>query len=120
MVSRIRHVLAAVVLAALLGGLLVTTSATGSGAQDQFVFNGRGWGHGAGMSQWGAFARAQAGQNAAQILGFYYEGTQVESRPQVNDLRIHLARTGSSTFVPEGVNRISSLCYEIVSEVTPA
>ena len=42
--------------------------------QDRFVFQGHGWGHGIGMSQWGA---ADMGKNKdyQQILEFYYPGT---------------------------------------------
>ena len=38
-------------------------------------FSGSGWGHGVGMSQWGAYSRALAGQTSADILAFYYQGT---------------------------------------------
>lgn len=37
-------------------------------------FRGRGWGHGAGMCQWGAKAMADRGKSHAQILRFYYRG----------------------------------------------
>lgn len=40
--------------------------------------SGRGWGHGVGMSQWGAHDRAQAGQTAEQIVSYYYLGTRIE------------------------------------------
>ncbi|NNK47571.1 MAG: SpoIID/LytB domain-containing protein [Gemmatimonadetes bacterium] len=36
--------------------------------------NGRGYGHGAGMCQWGAIGRARAGQEFEQILKTYYPG----------------------------------------------
>lgn len=36
--------------------------------------DGRGYGHGAGMCQWGAIGRARAGQDYAQILTTYYPG----------------------------------------------
>ncbi len=39
------------------------------------TFNGRGYGHGVGLSQYGARGRALAGQNAATILAHYYVGT---------------------------------------------
>jgi len=43
---------------------------------DQLVFDGRGWGHGRGMSQWGAQGYAtQYGWTSAQILDHYYGGT---------------------------------------------
>jgi stage II sporulation protein D len=38
-------------------------------------FSGRGYGHGAGMCQWGAKGMAQQGYTARQILEFYYPGT---------------------------------------------
>lgn len=37
---------------------------------------GRGYGHGRGMSQWGAYGAAASGLTWAQILEFYYPGTQ--------------------------------------------
>lgn len=40
-----------------------------------FIFHGRGWGHGVGMSQWGAYHMAQLGYHYQDILGFYYEDT---------------------------------------------
>lgn len=41
---------------------------------DRFVFKGRGFGHGVGMSQWGAQGMALAGASAEQILTHYYRG----------------------------------------------
>ena len=38
-------------------------------------FAGRGWGHGVGMSQWGAKGMAEQGYRAHQILEYYYPGT---------------------------------------------
>jgi stage II sporulation protein D len=38
-------------------------------------FAGRGYGHGVGMSQWGAKAMAERGYRAETILEFYYPGT---------------------------------------------
>ena len=42
-----------------------------------FVFEGRGSGHGVGLCQAGAIARARAGQSEEAILSFYYPGTQL-------------------------------------------
>jgi stage II sporulation protein D len=39
--------------------------------------NGRGYGHGIGMCQWGAIGRARAGQNYRTILETYYPGTTI-------------------------------------------
>ena len=38
---------------------------------------GRGWGHGLGMSQWGAYNLAKQGVNYQQILAHYYRGTSL-------------------------------------------
>jgi stage II sporulation protein D len=43
----------------------------------QLVIEGRGWGHGVGMCQWGAFGQAKAGKKADEILGYYYPGAEV-------------------------------------------
>ncbi len=40
-----------------------------------FVFSGRGFGHGVGLSQWGAQGMALGGASFAQILAHYYVGT---------------------------------------------
>jgi len=40
-------------------------------------FAGRGWGHGVGLCQWGAFGLARQGATAAQILAYYYPGAAV-------------------------------------------
>lgn len=42
---------------------------------NNIVFNGSGWGHGAGMEQWGAFTMAKEGKNARQIVEHYYPTT---------------------------------------------
>lgn len=44
---------------------------------DNFLFYGRGWGHGVGLSQWGARSLAQNGWTAERILTYYYPGTTV-------------------------------------------
>ena len=69
---------AAIVLA--LVGLLLSTVPLASAAEPDptaapIVFYGRGYGHGVGMSQYGARGRALAGQDAATILAHYYQGT---------------------------------------------
>jgi SpoIID/LytB domain protein len=44
---------------------------------DALVLHGGGWGHGAGMCQWGAVGRAEAGQGYREILRAYYAGAEV-------------------------------------------
>ncbi len=45
-------------------------------ASASFTLTGRGYGHGRGMSQWGAYGAATAGLTWPQILAFYYPGTR--------------------------------------------
>jgi peptidoglycan hydrolase-like amidase len=42
-----------------------------------FVFTGRGWGHGVGMCQFGAYGLAKQGLNVEQILKTYYTGIEL-------------------------------------------
>ncbi len=42
-----------------------------------FLFTGRGWGHGVGMCQFGAYGLAKQGLNVEQILKTYYTGIEI-------------------------------------------
>ncbi len=44
---------------------------------ESWVLRGGGWGHGAGMCQWGAIGRAEAGQGYREILRAYFSGAEV-------------------------------------------
>jgi stage II sporulation protein D len=46
---------------------------------DGYVLDGRGWGHGVGMCQWGAAELARRGFSAAEILSYYYPGTELST-----------------------------------------
>ena len=43
-----------------------------------YVIAGTGMGHNIGMSQWGAYAMAQKGFTAEEIIRFYYTGVTVD------------------------------------------
>ena len=59
----------------------ILSSSLGTSTDSQpfgvFIFEGRGWGHGVGMSQWGAYHMAQIGYSYKEILSFYYKNTLV-------------------------------------------
>ena len=55
-----------------------------------YTFQGRGWGHGVGMSQWGARGRALAGWSPKRILRHYYRNTQLRRGP-AGAIRVLLA-----------------------------
>ncbi|MCJ7581207.1 MAG: SpoIID/LytB domain-containing protein [Candidatus Aminicenantes bacterium] len=48
-----------------------------SGSITHFEFNGRGWGHGVGLCQVGAYGMAQAGADFEEILKKYYRGITI-------------------------------------------
>ncbi len=48
-----------------------------SGRVTQFIFIGRGWGHGVGMCQVGAYGLAKQGWTTEQILKAYYSGIEL-------------------------------------------
>ena len=51
---------------------------------DTVRVDGRGFGHGIGMSQWGAFVMAQQGYSYDQILTHYYQGTALSQMRVAN------------------------------------
>ena len=70
-----------------------------------YVFDGHGFGHGIGMSQWGAYGAALAGRTWAQIVDFYYPGTTRTSigNPKIRvDLRGDLGDSDEVRFFPGG------------------
>jgi len=48
------------------------------GRVDQFTFSGRGWGHGVGLCQVGAYGMAVAGAKYQDILKKYYSGVKID------------------------------------------
>lgn len=62
------------VVAVIAAALVVPAVAT---AGTVFLLDGRGWGHGVGMSQWGAEGYARHGYSYKRILAHYYPHTQL-------------------------------------------
>jgi len=79
----------------LLAGLPITASAVEIPANFSFV--GSGYGHGVGMSQIGARAKALAGESATAILNYYYTGTKVETGTDTQILRINIGHLLTSS-----------------------
>src|SRR3954447_4035029 len=59
-------------------------------AATRFTIRGAGFGHGVGMSQYGAYGYAQHGATYEQILAHYYPGTALGPAP-VSTIRVLLA-----------------------------
>jgi stage II sporulation protein D len=62
-----------------------------SSEKDAVVVTGRGWGHGAGMVQWGAYGKAIRGMSASDILAFYYGGLRPMSYPEPGLIHVQVA-----------------------------
>jgi SpoIID/LytB domain protein len=60
--------------------LTALSFASSASAQSLYIVWGRGWGHGVGMSQWGAFGLASDGKSYQEILAHYYTGTNIDTR----------------------------------------
>ena len=67
-----------------------------------FLVSGRGWGHGVGMSQYGALGYAQEGWGYDQILGHYYTGAELGPAP-VARVRVLVAEAKGAVTVRSSV-----------------
>ncbi len=47
---------------------------------DKITFSGKGYGHGVGMSQWGANKMAKDGKKPEEIIGHYFRGIEIQKR----------------------------------------
>jgi stage II sporulation protein D len=75
----VRAVLAAFAVVLAAGTASASSQQTPSPSYGEAVFlvSGRGYGHGVGMSQYGAYGQARAGRTYDQILAHYYTGTEL-------------------------------------------
>src|SRR3954451_11249637 len=76
-------------LSAILATLLLAAPA--ADAKTTFTIRGAGFGHGVGMSQYGALGYAEHGWNAASILAHYYTGTPLGTPDPAAKLRVLLS-----------------------------
>ena len=60
------------------------------------VFDGTGWGHGSGMSQWGAHGLAKQGATYTDILTHYYTGVSVGDYPDPGVIEVGVDQARSS------------------------
>ena len=92
--------LASSLLAATPGTPVATTSSTStvltSPASAVVAISGHGWGHGLGLSQWGAYGYAKHGWTFDRILGPYYSGTTL-GPAKVTSVRVLLASAKKTT-----------------------
>jgi len=75
-------------------------------ANVSWVVHGRGFGHGVGMSAYGAYGFAQHGKNYRFILGHYYTGTSLGTVQGANVVRVLLGIEGGDV----GFSGATSAC----------
>lgn len=104
---RVRRWMSVVVAAATTGIALTPPPATAddlvSPLNATVVITGAGWGHGKGMSQYGAWGAAASGRSHQQILAFYYPGTTLGKLRSGNTIRVWLTADtdGALNVMPE-------------------
>lgn len=89
---------ARVLLSAATALVIAATSAPAAQADDSVVPNGgtltitgAGWGHGRGMSQYGAYGAAKKGLTYSEILSFYYPGTALTDVTGTGTIRVWIS-----------------------------
>ena len=86
---------------------VLAAAAPASAAKTTFTIKGAGFGHGVGMSQYGALGYAQNGWSARQILGHYYTGTDLGTTDPNEKVRVQLVPATSSARI-SGVRQAGS------------
>lgn len=84
-----------------------------------YVFEGRGYGHGVGLSQWGAHAQARKGHSHEQILAYYYRGTELRHLPDRATF-LALNERGASSAPPPSVPETKPEIAQDMEPVSPA
>ncbi|HEU4355367.1 MAG TPA: hypothetical protein VFT27_07235, partial [Actinomycetota bacterium] len=83
----------ALALVALVTTLAALPAPAAVAAPDDFTFFGSGFGHGLGLSQWGAYGLARQGWGPGRILGHFYSRTRIEPAQNVpRTLRVGLTQ----------------------------
>jgi len=77
-------------LASTAGAALSQPPADSTLGEAVFAVSGRGWGHGVGLSQYGAYGQAKEGRTYDEILAYYYLGTEL-GRSSTKEVRVLLA-----------------------------
>jgi stage II sporulation protein D len=79
----------------LLATLLLALSAAPADAASRLTVRGAGFGHGVGMSQYGAMGFAQQGAGYRDILAHYYTGTAIAKLSEPSQVRVLLDSGGA-------------------------
>ena len=100
---RIKRLLCAALALAVIGTSAVLTTIPAradsavSAKSAKFTIHGAGWGHGWGMSQYGAYGAARKGLSWKRILAFYYRGTQLSTMPSRTKIKVWITADNDSS-----------------------
>ena len=84
---------------------------------DEVVLEGRGWGHGVGMGQYGARGRAQDGADHREILAAYYGGLEPTRPAELPDrIRVGLGQRDELTLAADDLVTMVDARGEVVVE----
>ena len=81
-------------IALMLGGAVATATPAAAATEtiatsaSKLTITTAGWGHGRGMSQYGAQGAAKQGKSHAEILSFYYPGTKLDTLADDDTIRV--------------------------------
>jgi hypothetical protein len=65
----------------LIVALILPVLPASAASEQPWIFEGGGWGHGVGMSQFGVLGQVQDGRSVTQIIQHYYTGTAIGAVP---------------------------------------
>ena len=83
----------------------------------EVVLRGRGWGHGVGMSQYGARSLAERGRSYSQILSYFYAGVRPQSTSEPGAIRVLVAE--GATLIRVGVEGSATVTTASGSALAP-
>jgi len=66
---------------------------------NEWIIVGSGWGHGVGLSQYGALGQALDGKSWQDILAHYYPGTNLSDSPSEKQITVGLSQDKTAVFV---------------------
>ena len=98
-------------LAAILALAALSAGAPAAQAQVSWVIRGHGFGHGVGMSQYGAYGYAKHGKGYRFILGHYFKGTSIGTLREAHVVRVLVGVVGDDI----GFSGATSACGEGLS-----
>ena len=107
-----------VLVIALVAAACLAAASPALAAKARFTIRGAGFGHGVGLSQYGAYGFAQHGTTYDQILRHYYTGTELGTTDPAATVRVLVQSTGTASL--SGANRAGTRTLNAVPHLPGA